>query len=186
MYIIVGLGNPGNKYKGTKHNIGFEVIDRLSSEYNISLNKIKFKSIYGEINIDGEKVILMKPQTFMNNSGEAVREIQSYFKIPIENIIVIQDDIDLDIGKLRLRRKGSAGSHNGLKSIIYLLKDDRFPRVKIGVGRQREGQNLADYVLSGFRKEDIETVEIAIERAADAVVSIVADGIDKAMNKFNS
>lgn len=185
MYLIVGLGNPGNRYVNTKHNVGFNTIDCLSEKLNVKINKIKFKSIYGETNIAGDKVILMKPQTFMNKSGESVREAKEYFKIPSENIIVIQDDIDLDIGKIRLRRKGSAGSHNGLKSIIYLLKEENFPRIKIGIGRQETGQDLADYVLTGFKKEDRFLIDEAIEGAAEASISIVKDGIDKAMNKYN-
>lgn len=185
MYLIVGLGNPGSRYRNTKHNVGFGAIDYLAEEYGVKINKIKFKSVYGELNVSGEKVILMKPQTFMNKSGESVREAKEYFKIPTENIIVIQDDIDLAVGALRIRRKGSAGSHNGMKSIIYLLKEDEFPRVKIGIGRQEPGRDLADYVLSGFRKEDAQDVEDAIKKAGDASIAIVRDGIDKAMNEFN-
>ncbi len=186
MYLIAGLGNPGNRYSGTKHNVGFAAVDYLADKYNVKINKIKFKSLYGEMNINGEKVLLMKPQTFMNNSGESIREVKEYFKIPVENIIIIQDDIDLEPGKLRLRRKGSAGSHNGLKSIIYLLQDEKFPRVKIGIGKQRPGQDLAEYVLSGFRKEEADIIKEAVETAGDAAVSIVSDGIDKAMNRYNS
>lgn len=185
LYLIVGLGNPGSRYRNTKHNVGFGAIDYLAEEYGVKINKIKFKSVYGELNVSGEKVILMKPQTFMNKSGESVREAKEYFKIPTENIIVIQDDIDLAVGALRIRRKGSAGSHNGMKSIIYLLKEDEFPRVKIGIGRQEPGRDLADYVLSGFRKEDAQDVEDAIKKAGDASIAIVRDGIDKAMNEFN-
>lgn len=186
MYLIAGLGNPGNKYKGTKHNVGFETIDYLSDKYNTKINKIKFKSIFGEVNIDGQKVILMKPQTFMNNSGEAIREAKEYYKIPIENIIVIQDDIDLDLGKLRVKRKGSSGSHNGLKSIIYQIQDENFPRVKIGVGRQNPGEDLANYVLTGFKREDIPMMEETIKTAGEAAISIVENGIDKTLNKYNS
>ena len=134
MYIIAGLGNPGREYDMTRHNIGFEVIDYLAEQYNVKVNKLKFKSLYGETNLGGEKVYLVKPQTYMNLSGEAIREFCAFYKIPSENVIIINDDISLEAGKVRIRRKGSAGGHNGLKSIIYQLGTDEFPRIKMGVG----------------------------------------------------
>lgn len=185
MYAVIGLGNPGTKYKGTRHNVGFDTIDCIAQRNNVDLNKIKFKSIYGETQIGGEKVLLVKPQTFMNRSGESVLEIYNYFKLPIENIIVIVDDIDIKFGSLRIRAKGSAGTHNGMKSIIYLLQKDNFPRVKIGVGKPEENQDLADFVLSSFSKEDRMIIDNTIEQAAKAVEKIITSGINSAMNEFN-
>jgi len=185
LYAVIGLGNPGTKYKGTRHNVGFDTIDCIAQRNNVNVNKIKFKSIYGEAQIGGEKVLLVKPQTFMNRSGESVLEIYNYFKIPIENIIVIVDDIDIKFGSLRIRAKGSAGTHNGMKSIIYLLQSDNFPRVKIGVGKPAENQDLADFVLSGFSKEDRMVIDNTIEQAAKAVEKIITSGINSAMNEFN-
>lgn len=185
MYVIVGLGNPGTKYSGTRHNVGFDVIDCLADKYGVKINKMKFKSLYNEISLEGEKVIILKPQTYMNNSGQSVKEIKEYFKVPVENIVVVQDDIDLELGKIRIRRKGSAGSHNGLKSIISLLQEDKFPRIKIGVGRPVEGQDLADFVLSGFRREERMAIEQSIEKSAEAVEAIVKHGLDRSMNEYN-
>ncbi|NLY67045.1 MAG: aminoacyl-tRNA hydrolase [Tissierellia bacterium] len=185
MFAIVGLGNPGRPYDGTRHNVGFDTIDLLAHRNNIRLNKIKFKSVYGEGIIGSEKVILLKPQTYMNNSGMAVLDLYNFYKMPIENILIIVDDIDIDFATIRIKRKGSAGSHNGLKSIIYHLQSENFPRVKIGIGKKRENQDLADFVLSRFDKEEREKIDEAIEKAALAVETIIADGIDKAMNEFN-
>lgn len=185
MYVVVGLGNPGRKYAQTRHNVGFNVIDILADRHNTKINKIKFKSVYGETNIAGEKVLLVKPQTFMNASGETVQEIASFYKVPLENIIVIQDDIDIDPASLRIRAKGSAGSHNGMKSIIYLLKDDNFPRVKIGVGRPEAGRDLADYVLGRFSKAEEADMSDALDKAADAVECLISEGVGNAMNKYN-
>lgn len=185
MFVVVGLGNPGNAYNGTRHNVGFHAIDILAKRNNINLNKIKFKSVYGEGNIHGEKVILVKPQTFMNNSGVSVRDIYNFYKVPIENIIVIVDDIDIDFASIRIRPKGSAGSHNGLKSIIYLLQRDDFPRVKIGIGKKMKEQDLADFVLSKFSKDEIKDMEEAVINSAEAVEGIIKLGLENAMNKFN-
>ncbi len=186
-YIIAGLGNPGKEYDMTRHNIGFEVIDYLSDKYNVKVNKLKFKSLYAETKVSGKKVYLLKPQTFMNLSGEAIREFSSFFKIPSSNIIIINDDISLEAGKIRLRRKGSAGGHNGLKSIIYQLKTDEFPRIKMGVGAPKhEDHDLADFVLGKFSKEEIPILENAIIKAAKAAEEIVSIGIDSAMNKYSS
>lgn len=186
LFAIVGLGNPGKNYDGTRHNIGFDTVDLLAYRNNIKINKIKFKSVYGEGMIGGKKVILLKPQTFMNNSGMAVLDLYNFYKLPVENIIVIVDDIDIDFATIRIRAKGSAGSHNGLKSVVYHLQSDNFPRVKIGVGKKKENQDLADFVLSRFDKDEREKIDLAVEKAALAVETILADGINKAMNEFNS
>lgn len=186
MYVVVGLGNPGKRYKDTRHNIGFNVIDLLGQRNKINLNKTKFQSIYGEGFIRGKKVILMKPQTYMNNSGISVREIYDFHKLDIKNIIVIVDDIDIEFASIRIRGKGSAGSHNGLKSIIKHLGSKEFPRIKVGIGEKRHpSQNLADFVLSKFSQEEIIDINNSIEIAAEATEFIIKDGINKAMNQFN-
>lgn len=185
MIAIIGLGNPGKEYANTRHNIGFNTIDLLAKRNNILINKIKFKSVYGEGFINGQKVLLMKPQTYMNNSGIAVMELCNFYKLSIENIIVIVDDVDIGFGQLRIRKKGSAGTHNGLKSIIYHLQDDNFPRIKIGIGKPKENQDLADFVLDKFTKEERNEIEITIENAALAIETIIKDDIDIAMNQFN-
>lgn len=185
MYAVVGLGNPGNKYRRTRHNVGFDTIDCLAQRNNAKITKLKFKSIYGETQIGSHKVLLIKPQTFMNRSGETVLDIYNFYKLPVENFIVIVDDVDINFAALRIRERGSAGSHNGMKSIIYLLQNDNFPRVKIGVGKANEGQDLADFVLSGFNKEERVIIDETIERAAKAVEKIITDGINAAMNEYN-
>lgn len=186
MYVVVGLGNPGKRYKDTRHNIGFNVIDLLGQRNKINLNKTKFQSIYGEGFIRGKKVILMKPQTYMNNSGISVREIYDFHKLDIKNIIVIVDDIDIEFASIRIRGKGSAGSHNGIKSIIKHLGSKEFPRIKVGIGEKRHpSQNLADFVLSKFSQEEIIDINNSIEIAAEATEFIIKDGINKAMNQFN-
>lgn len=186
LFAVVGLGNPGKNYDGTRHNVGFDTVDLLANRNNIKINKIKFKSVYGEGIIGNKKVILLKPQTYMNNSGMAVLDLSNFYKMPVENIIVIVDDIDIDFGTIRIRTKGSAGSHNGLKSILYHLQSENFPRVKIGVGKKRENQDLADFVLSRFDKKERVEIDSAIEKAALAVETIVTDGVNKAMNEYNS
>lgn len=185
MFVVIGLGNPGKDYTTTRHNVGFDTIDKLASRNNIILNKIKFKAVYGEGKIGDTKVLLVKPQTFMNNSGISVREITQFYKIPIQNIIVIVDDIDIDFAAIRIRTKGSAGSHNGLKSIIYHIQDDEFPRVKIGIGKKHENQDLADFVLSRFSKDERIDIEASILTATEAVENIICTGIDSSMNKYN-
>jgi len=184
MYIIVGLGNPGRQYDGTRHNVGFHVIDLLAQRHNIKVNKLKHKALYGEGFWAGEKVILAKPQTFMNLSGESVRDMVEFYKIEPENLIVVYDDIDIDTGLLRIRMKGSAGSHNGMKSIIYQVQSQDFPRVRIGIGRP-EFEDLSSYVLGKFTKDEIPLIKDAIENASDAIEMIVEKGIDLAMNRYN-
>ncbi|MCX7715434.1 MAG: aminoacyl-tRNA hydrolase [Clostridia bacterium] len=186
MYLIVGLGNPGREYEMTRHNIGFEVIDYMADQYNIKVNKLKFKALYGEGSIAGEKVYFVKPQTYMNLSGESIREFCAFYKIQPENVIVIYDDVSLEAGRLRLRAKGSDGGHNGIKSIIYQLKSDGFPRIKIGIGSPlHKDYNLADFVLGKFTKEEIPVMEEAIRRALQAAEEIIRSGMSIAMNRFN-
>ena len=185
MYLIAGLGNPGKEYDMTRHNIGFEVIDYIAGRYNVKVKKLKFKALYQKAEIEGFEVILMKPQTYMNLSGESIRDAAAFYKIPPEKIIIISDDINLDEGRIRVRRSGSAGGHNGLKSIIYQLASDNFIRIRIGVGEKGQGQDLVDYVLSRFSKEQIAVLENAIINAAGAAVEIMKNGVESAMNKFN-
>ena len=185
MHLIVGLGNPTKQYEGTRHNVGFETIDRIAAENQIRVEEKKHKALYGSGYIEGEKVILAKPQTFMNLSGESVRELADYYKIPSENIIVIYDDISLDVGQLRIRKKGSAGGHNGIKNIIANLGTDVFPRIKIGVGEKPKKYDLADYVLGHFSKEDRELMEEGYDRADHAVGMILNGEIEAAMNQYN-
>lgn len=186
MYIIVGLGNPGKQYEHTRHNVGFDTIDVLAERYHISVDAKKHKALYGKGLIEGNKVILAKPQTYMNLSGESVRELIDFYKIDeTEELIVIYDDISLDPGQLRLRAKGSAGGHNGIKNIIAHLGGQEFKRVKVGVGEKPKGYDLADYVLSRFPKEEREKVDAALERAADAAVKIITDDMAAAMNEYN-
>lgn len=183
MFLIVGLGNIGKQYEHTRHNVGFDVVDLISYKYNISVSREKFKGTYGEGIISSEKVILLKPSTYMNLSGESVREIIDFYKIPNENLIVIYDDISLDIGRLRIRSKGSAGGHNGIKNIIANLGSDVFPRIKVGVGQPN--QELVSYVLGKFSKEEREQIEKVFHASVEVVECIIKDGIKEAMNRFN-
>ncbi|MFL0247998.1 aminoacyl-tRNA hydrolase [Candidatus Clostridium stratigraminis] len=183
MYLIVGLGNPGIEYSHTRHNVGFDVIDLLAEKYNIKINRIKFKGSIGEGSISGEKVILLKPSTFMNLSGESVIEASNFYKIPKENIIVLYDDISLEVGRLRVRPDGSAGGHNGIKNIIQHLSSEIFPRVKVGVGQPKG--DLVRHVLGSFSKEEREVLSKVFQNAALAAVTIISDGITEAMNKYN-
>lgn len=186
MYCIVGLGNPGLKYENTRHNAGFLTIDYLANKYGTDVKKSKFKSLYGQGVISGQKVMLVKPQTYMNNSGEAVREIKNFYKFDIDKLIVIYDDIDIEFGTIRIRKKGSAGTHNGMKSIIYQIQDDKFPRIKIAVGKKPEYMDLANFVLSGFTEKEAEVIREEIKLAADSIETMIETGIDMSMNKFNS
>lgn len=186
-YLIAGLGNPGSKYEYTRHNAGFLCIDLLAQQLGVKIDRIKFKSIVADTTIDGRRCLLMKPQTFMNNSGEAVRDAANFYKIPPEHVIILFDDISLPPGKLRIRRKGSDGGHNGIKSIIYLLNSDQFPRVKLGVGaKPHPDYDLADWVLSPFQKDELPRMKEAMEKACEAVRLIVQDDMDHAMNLYNS
>ena len=186
MFIIVGLGNPTPEYEGTRHNVGFEVIDALARKYNIDVDTKKHRAYIGKGMIEGQKVILAKPQTYMNLSGESVRSLLDYYKVDEEQeLLVIYDDISLGVGQIRIRAKGSAGGHNGIKNIIAHLGTQEFPRIKVGVGDKPPRMDLADYVLSRFSKEDREKMEQAFKDAAEAVEVMIAEGPDAAMNRFN-
>ena len=185
-YIIAGLGNPGAKYEMTRHNAGFLAIDMLAMKQNKEIKRLKFHALTCDAEIEGKKCLLMKPQTFMNNSGEAIGEAAKFYEIPPQNIIVLSDDISLDVGKIRIRRKGSAGGHNGLKSIIAHLGSEDFPRVKIGVGKKPNAyMDLADWVLGRFPKELEPQLKEALENADGAISLIVQDKFDRAMNLYN-
>lgn len=186
MFLIVGLGNPGRQYEGTRHNMGFDTLDYLIEKHRIPQGGVKFNAMYGKGIIGGEKVILMKPLSFMNLSGGPVREMANYFKIdPETEMIVIYDDIDLDPGQLRIRKQGSAGGHNGIKDIIRRLGTQKFLRVKVGVGAKPKGWDLADHVLGRFSDADRRLVDEAIGKAGDAVEMILSRGADAAMNEYN-
>jgi len=186
-YIIVGLGNPGAKYEMTRHNAGFLVLDLFAVQENLNIKKLKYHALVCDAVINGKRCLLMKPQTFMNNSGEAVGEAARFYKIPPERIIIISDDISLDVGKIRIKRKGSAGGHNGLKSIIAHLGSENFVRIKVGVGKKPSADyELVDWVLGRFPKELEKDLKAALENAVAALPYIVHDEIDKAMNLFNS
>ena len=185
-WLIVGLGNPGEQYENTRHNVGFRVVEELAERQNAPIQRLKFKALTNLLTVGGEKALVMKPVTYMNLSGEAVRPAADFYKIPPERILVISDDTALDVGKLRVRRGGSAGGHNGLKSIIQHLGTDQFPRIRVGVGKKpRPDYDLADWVLGKFQGEDKKAVDAAVKRAADAVECLVQYGPDQAMNRFN-
>lgn len=187
MYLIVGLGNPGREYVNTRHNIGFETIDVLCEKYGVSLNKTKFRADCGEGKIADEKVLFIKPLTYMNLSGESVREFADFYKVENDRIIVVYDDVSLPVGQLRVRPKGSAGGHNGIRNIIYQLGSEEFPRIRIGIGAPPHPDfPMADYVLGKFSKTDTELLIPAVKRAADAPEVIIRNGISAAMNQFNA
>ena len=185
-FLIVGLGNPGKNYEFTRHNAGFLTLDHIASELDTEINNLKNNALVADVVINNHRCLLVKPQTFMNNSGTAVRDIAKFYKIPPEKIIVIFDDISLPCGKLRIRRKGTDGGHNGIKSIIYHINSDQFPRIKIGVGAKPNPEyDLADWVLSKFGKDDAEQLKAAITKATEVLPFILDGEIDKAMNKAN-
>ena len=185
-WLLVFLGNPGPKYECTRHNAGFMAADALAKKLGVNINRARFKALTASAEISGEKVLLMKPQTFMNLSGEAVGEAARFYKIPPERVIVVSDEVSLPLGKLRVRMKGSAGGHNGLKSIIAALGSDAFPRVRIGVDAPpHPDYDMADWVLSVFRNQDLEDMLAAASQAAEAVITYVTDGPERAMNRFN-
>ncbi|MEG2353177.1 MAG: aminoacyl-tRNA hydrolase [Clostridium sp.] len=183
MYLVVGLGNPGNEYRNTRHNIGFEAVDTLAYMYKTSIERAKFKGIYGESRIESEKVIFLKPTTYMNLSGECVIQFAKYYNIPNENIIILYDDISLEIGKMRIREKGSAGGHNGIKSLIACLSTEVFTRVKIGVGKPEH--DLVSHVLGKINDEDMPRLKQVLEATVQAVAIIIKEDVKTAMNKYN-
>ena len=184
MIVIAGLGNPGKKYENTRHNMGFLTIDRIAEKNDIKVNKIKHRALVGDGFISGHKVLLVKPQTYMNLSGESLREVMNYYNVDIEELIVIYDDFDIETGSLRIRKKGSAGSHNGMKSVIYQLKNDGFPRVRVGIGKSGS-LDWKDFVLGKVGGAESDAISQAISNAADAVECMISEGIDIAMNKYN-
>ena len=185
-YIVVGLGNSGTKYENTRHNAGFIAIDRLAEKLGVRIDRIKYKSLVTSCSVGDKKVLLMKPSTYMNNSGLAVVEAMNFYKVSPENVIILFDDISLDIGKMRIRRKGSDGGHNGIKNIIYLSGSDQFPRIKIGVGHKPEKWDLADWVLSQFSNDEMKLLLETDEKVCDAVQLMINGQTDKAMNLYNS
>ncbi len=186
-YLVVGLGNPGRKYETTRHNAGFLFVENMENELNFSVKKLKFHSLIGDVKIENKKILVMKPQTTMNNSGTAVKECAAFYKIPVENIIVVYDDISLDPGLLRIRRKGSAGGHNGIKSIIAQLGSENFPRIKLGVGKKPHPEyDLADWVLSNFPKNDIPLMREALDNGLEALKLMIKGDTEGAMSKYNS
>ena len=186
-YLVVGLGNPDKKYENTRHNAGWLAVDYIADKYNCNVNKIKYKSFIGECTIGGAKVMLMKPTTYMNNSGQAVVEAMNFYKIPAENVVLLFDDISLDVGKMRIRRKGSDGGQNGVKNIIYLSGKDTFPRIKVGIGKKPHPEyDLAKWVLSKFNGEEVKLIDKMAENCCEAVPLIINGEVDKAMNRFNS
>lgn len=186
MYIIAGLGNPGREYENTRHNTGFMVIDEAAKKYDICVTEKKHKALIGKGFIGGQKVVLVKPQTFMNLSGESIREVIDYYKIDEKvELIVISDDISLETGAIRIRKRGSAGGHNGLKNIILHLGHDEFQRIRMGVGEKPQEYDLIDYVLGHFNEEDSKLIAASVKEAAEAIEVMITDGSDAAMNKFN-
>ena len=195
MYIIVGLGNPENEYSNTRHNMGFDTINKIAKQYNIEIkiakqynieiSKTNFKGQYGTGTIENEKVILLKPQTYMNLSGESVKEILKFYKLSTDNLIIIYDDIDIEAGIIKLRKTGGPGTHNGMKSVINEIQTEKFPRVRIGIGRPEYKGDLINYVIGKIPEQEIQVLDKSTTLAKDAVIEIIKNGIDKAMNKFN-
>lgn len=185
MYLIVGLGNPEPEYSKTRHNMGFDVINKISEKFGIDVTKQKFQGLYGTGSIEGEKVILVKPQTYMNLSGECVRPFVDFYKIKLENIIIIYDDIDIPTGITKIRKKGGAGTHNGMKSVVKELNTTEFPNIRIGTGATTKINNLVDYVINKVSDEEYSKLETGISKGAEAVETIIKDGIDLAMNRLN-
>lgn len=185
MYIIAGLGNPTDKYEKTRHNVGFDTVDILAKDLGVTMGKSIFKALVGKTRIGNEKVLLVKPLTFMNLSGNAIRALMHFYKVDATKLIVIYDDVDLDVGRLRIRKKGSAGGHNGMKSIISQIGSEDFCRIRVGIGHRPEERDMISHVLGRFSAEDREQVEKAMERAAAAAKAVVEEGCDIAMNKYN-
>lgn len=185
MYLIVGLGNPEKDYENTRHNMGFQAINKIAKQYEIEITRKKFKGLYGTGNIEGEKVLLLKPQTFMNLSGESIKEVLQFYKIDSEKIIVLYDDIDIEPGKIKIKKAGGPGTHNGMKSVVHELNTQKFKRIRIGIGMPKHKEDLIEYVIGAIPEEDKEELEKGVELAKQAVIETIKNGIDKAMNKFN-
>lgn len=186
-FLLVGLGNPGKQYENTRHNAGFMALDKIAQKSHTEIKRIKFKGSVGECSLGGKKVLLLKPSTYMNLSGQSVKEAMTFYKLSPEQVLILFDDINLEPGKLRIRRKGSDGGHNGMKNIIYLSGSDQFPRIKLGVGKKpHPDYNLADWVLSKFTTQEQKELDLALENAAAAAELIVRGDIDRAMNLYNS
>lgn len=185
MYLIVGLGNPEEEYSQTRHNMGFNTINKISIQYNIEIKKMQFKGLYETAIIEGQKTILLKPQTYMNLSGESIKQFVEFYKIEKDKIIIIYDDMDIEPGKIKIKKKGSAGGHNGMKSIIQDLGTEEFARIRIGIGRPTHEDDKINYVIGRIPEEEKQKLEEGVEKAKEAVIEILRNGIDKAMNKLN-
>ena len=185
MYLVVGLGNPEGEYSNSRHNMGFDTINKIAEKLDVKISREKYKGLYGETTINNEKVILLKPQTYMNLSGDSIIEFKNFYKIPDENIIIIYDDMDIEKGNIKIRKQGGPGSHNGMKSVIDVLNTDVFPRIRIGIGRPMFKEMTIAYVLEKISKEEREILDKAIDKAADATIDIIEKGIDKTMNMYN-
>lgn len=186
MYLIVGLGNPESEYEKTRHNMGFCVINKLAKEFQIDMTKTKFNSLYGTGIINGEKVVLLKPQTYMNLSGEAVKAFWDYYKLDLEDLVVIYDDVEIEKGTIRIRKKGSSGNHNGMKSIISNLQSEEFTRIRVGIGKPEHQNDMINYVIGKISDEEQSKLEPGIEMAKEATIELIKNGVDIAMNKFNT
>ena len=185
MYLIVGLGNPEEEYAKTRHNMGFCTINELAKEFNIEVNKTKFNALYGTGTVNGQKILLLKPQTYMNLSGEAVKAFVDFYKIELEDIVVIYDDTDIEKGTIRIRKKGSPGSHNGIKSVTNMLNTCEFTRIRIGIGKPEFSNDMINYVIGKISEEEQEKLDPGITKAKDAVIELLKNGVDSAMNKYN-
>ena len=185
MYLIVGLGNPEPEYSYTRHNMGFDTINKLAKKYEIDLSRNKFNGLYGNGVVEGEKVILLKPQTFMNLSGQSVKAFIDFYKIPMENVMVIYDDMDVEVGDIKIRKKGGPGTHNGAKSIVHELVSEDFPRIRVGIGKPVDEYDAIDYVIGKIEEEIYKKLEEGIQKAALGIIEYLKNGIDTAMNKFN-
>lgn len=184
MYLIVGLGNPEKDYANTRHNMGFDVINKIAEKYDIDVTKTKFKGLYGTGLVNDEKIMLLKPQTFMNLSGESVKEMVDYYKIDLENVIVVYDDMDVEPGTIRIRKSGGPGTHNGMKSVVHYLNSQNFPRIRVGIGKPVD-DDFMEYVIGAIPEEDKLQLSQGIEKAFESIVAILENNIDFAMNKFN-
>ena len=185
MYLIVGLGNPETEYSKTRHNMGFNTINKIAKKYDISVEQKKFDALFGMGEIEGEKVILLKPQTYMNLSGKSIIQVINFYKISLDNVFVIYDDIDVEKGKIKIRKKGSAGSHNGMKSVIQELQSEDFTRIRVGIGKPEFDGDMINYVIGAIPEEEIKILDEGTTKASNAIIEIIKNGVDNAMNKFN-